>query len=531
MARTDRLGRLAMVAAMVLATSLLALLVLGGRARAATLTVTKTTDTNDGVCDSDCSLREAISVTNSNGQTDTVGFAPGASGTITLTGGALQVANDAQDPDLSILGPGAGVLTVSGNNQSRVFEVNSGAKVAVGGLTVSGGKSTQGGGGIYNAGRLTLTNATVSDNDSDEFGGGIYNDDGTLTLKDSTVSDNVGARFGGGIVNFGIKTTLIRSTVSSNTLDGSTATRTGGGINNGSGSTLEVINSTISANTTASGQSSGRGGAIANFGGTVELTNATLNANQATEAANLYNLDGTITIKNTVVANPQGGGANCAGSGITSQGHNLEYPARSCGFTATGDIQNQDPLLLDRLRGNGGPTQTHALLSGSPAIDAAANTGCPNIDQRGVARPQDGDNYGRVVCDIGAFERDVTRPKVTVVRPANKARGVKRYTNLRATFSEQMDRSTLAKSTFKLFKVDSNGVSTRITAVKVRSSADGLKDTLDPFGTSSTLLKANTKYKAVVTIGAKDLSGNALDQNPSKGGKQQKVWTFTTGRN
>ncbi len=63
----------------------------------------------------------------------------------------------------------------------------------------------------------------------------------------------------------------------------------------------------------------------------------------------------------------------------------------------------------------------------------------------------------------------------------------------------------------------------------VRLSSNGLNATLDPFGTSTTLLRANTKYKAVVTSGAKDLAGNALDQNPTATGSQPKAWTFTTG--
>ncbi len=92
-----------------------------------------------------------------------------------------------------------------------------------------------------------------------------------------------------------------------------------------------------------------------------------------------------------------------------------------------------------------------------------------------------------------------------------------------------MDPATITGSTFKLSKVNADGTTTRITNAPVSLSPDGLRATLGPFGTSTTLLAQDTKYKAVVTIGAKDLSGNALDQNAATSGNQQKSWTFTTG--
>ena len=92
-----------------------------------------------------------------------------------------------------------------------------------------------------------------------------------------------------------------------------------------------------------------------------------------------------------------------------------------------------------------------------------------------------------------------------------------------------MTRSTLNSSTFKLFKVNSDGSTTQITNVTVSSTTDGLKATLNPFGTSSTLLGANTTYRAVLTTGARDLAGNQLDQSPTITGKQLKVWIFKTG--
>jgi Bacterial Ig-like domain len=120
-------------------------------------------------------------------------------------------------------------------------------------------------------------------------------------------------------------------------------------------------------------------------------------------------------------------------------------------------------------------------------------------------------------------------PKVSSVTPANNATGVKRNANLTATFSEKMDPSTLTKSTFQLFKVNTDGSTTQVTNVTVTPNTDGLKATLNPFGTSTTLLAKSTKYKAVVTTEAKDVASSPLDQNPTTSGNQQMVCSFKTG--
>jgi hypothetical protein len=92
-----------------------------------------------------------------------------------------------------------------------------------------------------------------------------------------------------------------------------------------------------------------------------------------------------------------------------------------------------------------------------------------------------------------------------------------------------MDPLSITKSTFKLLKINTDGSTTQITNVTVIPSTDGLKATLNPFGTSTTLLAKSTKYKAVVTTGAKDVAGNPLDQNSTTSGNQQKAWSFKTG--
>jgi Tol biopolymer transport system component len=127
---------------------------------------------------------------------------------------------------------------------------------------------------------------------------------------------------------------------------------------------------------------------------------------------------------------------------------------------------------------------------------------------------------------------DTTAPKVVAVSPANVKMGVTRDTNLRAAFSEQMDPASITKLTFKLFRcpsATSTNCTTQITNVTLGKSTDGLRATLNPYGTSATKLSAKTKYKAVITTGAKDMAGNALDQDPTTTGNQQMAWYFTTG--
>jgi uncharacterized repeat protein (TIGR01451 family) len=120
-----------------------------------------------------------------------------------------------------------------------------------------------------------------------------------------------------------------------------------------------------------------------------------------------------VQLKNTIVAhNPSGG--NCAGT-VRSAGFNVSGDG-SCGFGAAGDLPPDTDPRLGPLASNGGPTQTHALLPGSPAIDRGTNDGCPAKDQCGVSRPRDGDGNGSVVCDIGAYEVEPLDLAITFFR-------------------------------------------------------------------------------------------------------------------
>jgi hypothetical protein len=373
------------------------------------------------------SLRQAILDTPAGG---TVDFQPGLTGTITLTTGELMIAKD-----LTIAGPGADAITVSGNQHSRVFEIGATFTVEISGLTIAQGSisvpATATGGGIRNSGALTLILCTVSgnvasSNGDDGEGGGIYNS-GALTITDSTVSGNhVSGIFfgsGGGIYNAG--TVMIMSSTISSNVALSSHQSGGGGISNGG--TLTITSSTLSDNlsgsnggggisnggtltitsSTLSGNSAASGGGISNTSpGMLMVTGCTLSGNSASTGGGIYNLGAqaitasrnTILARNTAPGSPDmsgtlnSGGRNLIGDGTGGSGFD---PTDLVG-TASAPL---DPKL-GPLQDNGGPTLTRALLPGSPAIDAGDNTGAPMWDQRGPG-------FRRIVngtIDIGAFE-------------------------------------------------------------------------------------------------------------------------------
>jgi len=282
--------------------------------------------------------------------------------------------------------------TVSGNSGGGVY--NAASTATLNNLTIS---ENTNGSGVYNLGNTSLTRMTIDlteilTNTTTANGGGIYNsgNSATTTVTHSRISGNTanaGSGAGGGVFNNGIMT------INTSTIDNNQA-RTGGGIEH-SGSNLTLTNDTISGN-----QAADDGGGLYNRGSAV-LTNVTLNANTGSTGSNIFNDEASMAIGNSIVANPVGG-SNCFNSNgfINSQGHNLDS-GNTCGFTTTGDISNSNPLL-GSLQDNGGPTVTHALTSGSPAIDQGDNGLCPAADQRGVSRPQGSS------CDIGAFEAGTT---------------------------------------------------------------------------------------------------------------------------
>ncbi|MDE1975345.1 MAG: hypothetical protein KGI49_02440, partial [Patescibacteria group bacterium] len=134
------------------------------------------------------------------------------------------------------------------------------------------------------------------------------------------------------------------------------------------------------------------------------MTNNTFSGNTASTSGVTIEQDGSIaTITNSIFSGGSPDNCHTNGGTIVSGGHNIDS-GNSCGFNATGDATSTDPLLdPNGLQDNGGPTKTIALLSNSPAIDAGDDTVAPSTDQRGIARPQDGNGDGTAVSDIGAY--------------------------------------------------------------------------------------------------------------------------------
>jgi hypothetical protein len=324
-------------------------------------TIIIVSNTNDG---GPGSLRQALAIANDGDTID----ATGISGVISLTTGELRV-----NAIVMINGPGANVLAVDANAASDAFHVTSIGPVTISDLTIRDGQNNFGGGILNgNGGTLTITNCTISGSMA-PFGGGIYNS-GTLTIVNSTVSGNMAGSEGAGVYN---------------------------------ASTLTISNSTFSGNAAR-----GEGGACINEG-MLLITNSTLSGNSATDVGGgVFNL-GTLHMGNTVLKRGDSG-ANITvkgGGTVTSLGYNVSSDDGSGFLTGPGDQINTDPLL-GPLQDNGGPTFTHSLLPGSPAIDAGDPnfTPPPCYDQRGPGFSRM--RNGRI--DVGAFEvQNGTTPSPT----------------------------------------------------------------------------------------------------------------------
>jgi hypothetical protein len=310
--------------------------------------------------------------------------------------------------NLTITGSAASTTIVDGGGLNTVVTISStSAHVSLSKVTIrNGNTAAHAGGGIDNIGTMMVNKSAITGNTTC-FGGGIFNS-GAMTINKSTINGNsvhhlgLCRGFGGGIANRGTLT-INNSTVSGNTGYDATYGTVGGGIFNGA--TLTINNSTISGNGVGGGTNGykSQGGGIFN-GGTLTINNGTLSGNGATSGGGIYN-PGAATLQNSIVANSPSGG-NCSGS-VISHGYNLSGDG-TCDFDGTGDLNNTDPLL-GPLQNNGGPTQTMALLSGSPAIDSGNPSGCTDgqghllkTDQRGAPRPDTEDTAG---CDRGAYER------------------------------------------------------------------------------------------------------------------------------
>ena len=421
-----------------------------------TLVVDSAIDENDGdYSEGNLSLREAVQLVNAVAGPNTINFAPALTGaTILLNGGQLLITDS-----VTINGPGIDKLAISGDHKAnRVFLIdNSNASlinVAMNGLTIrdgGDGVTNVSGGGIHNSENLTLVNVALLSNDvgADGHSGGLAHQNGALVMSGCTVSDNHAGQAGGG----GIKIFSGTATITNTTISGNSAVLGGGGINFSDGElsmsgctisgnsanlgggiwigggTATVLNSTVSGNSATHNS-----GGITVIAGTTVVRNSTITGNRADSDNNAAGIGGgmtgsadLLTIHNTIVAgNFRGTGAipddvavlnaassfNLIGDSGTAGGLTNGMNGNIVGNGGAGTL-HLNTILNPTLANNGGPAKTHALVTGSPAIDRGSNSLALNTsgvaltsDQRGpgFTRILDGDLLGGPVVDIGAFE-------------------------------------------------------------------------------------------------------------------------------
>ncbi len=384
----------------------------------------------------------------------------------------------------------------------RVTEDNGGAVRSSGNLTIIDSVITGNtaisvassgyGGGIDSSGQLTIIRSTLSSNSATNDGGAISasND---LIITDSSISGNTASSFGAGLAFFPSSAsntaTILRSTIANNTAGDS-----GGGIfNAGAAGTLSVVESTISGNT-----SGGIAGGIFSYSnGNLNLVNSTVSGNVGGGGSGLtigYSSSDTATITNSTIVGNSGGDygvyiGDAARVVITNSiiaGNTVDASATTSDLNNTVDSGSLDlansfanlignpntagglihgtngnilgngsgavlplaSILNPSLVNNGGPTLTHALIFGSPAIDAANAGLAPATDQRGIARPVDGNNDGSTVADIGSFEFGFVAVLSVVDITVNEAIGT-------ATVTVTLDRAVTGGFTVDF--VTSNG--------------------------------------------------------------------------
>ncbi len=397
-------------------------------ANAATFTVNTLADNESNGClTGNCTLREAVNDAGNSFGSDTINFQSGLNGTIVLSGTAITI-----NSDVTINGPGARILRVSGNNASRVFVVNpalfGSATVNMSGLTVTGGNAQPillggtligDGGGIINTGgaTLNLTEMNISGNSATSLGGGIATRaillaTTTTNITRSTISNNSAILGGGGISNLG--TQLISSaamTLTDSTVTGNSALAEGGGISNTAG-TIYSVNNTVSHN-----QSTVAGGGIVNVAGiligTVSMRNTILAQNTAVLNTDIISSDGLgvfNSLGNNLIGNNLDISASFSASVFVQGSASPNANADVVGGVGIG-VQRIDPLL-GALQNNGGATDTRLPAVGSPAIDKGNNCVIDNtctvsnltapltLEQRGAGFPR---QVGTRV-DIGATE-------------------------------------------------------------------------------------------------------------------------------
>lgn len=435
-------------------------------AHALDIAVTKTTDSQDGTCDSDCSLREAVSMASS---------IPG-SHRIQLPAGTYQLSiapPTSDDPyyysiydedlnqngdldvqaNLTVVGAGSERTIIDGSGIDRIFEVMEGAQLSLASISLQRGRHTVNGGAIYNRGNLKVRQTLfygnaiartdgstgaeggaiassgeltvmrsrfirnfVSGSDMDNADGGAIHNTGVLFVRDTVFEDNGASQddgsMGGAIFNSGGADIARASFIDNH------ASVDGGAVGNVEGGVIKLSNATFSGNWTYED-----GGAVSNgrFWETatarpssMTLIHVTITDNP--EGHGILNT-GTLLIRNSIVvgnSNTWSGHKNCLNRGpnarLTARGMLLGAgtegtPPSNC-FTDMPLVDDtaRFTTIMYPLADNNSTLPTHALRRGSPAVDTAVGS-CATHDQRGSSRPRDGDGDGTAVCDLGAYER------------------------------------------------------------------------------------------------------------------------------
>lgn len=370
------------------------------------------TDNSDNAGDPN-SLRYAIEnlAVGSSASTNTITIASGLTGGQTIALGSLLDINHG----VTITGPGADTVALSGGNAVGVFKVESGVDASIAGLTITNGAASSGG-GIDNLGTLSLADCTLSGNSATAAapgGGAIYNGSGSLSIANCTISGNSSAENGGGLRSAYGSVSIANSTISGNsavswgggiyaldgslsiansTISGNTANDSGGGLYN-RWSSLSIANSTISGNSATH-----RGGGLYNGYGSLSIANCTVSGNTATGGGGIYSA-ATMTLQNSIVSANAATNARDVLGGFTDRGDNLLGTALDTGSPPASDVFSNTPGLA-ALGNYGGATETMALLPGSSGLGAgsALGGGISTTDQRGVTRPGSGP------IDIGAYQ-------------------------------------------------------------------------------------------------------------------------------
>ncbi|MEM7128233.1 MAG: CSLREA domain-containing protein [Chloroflexota bacterium] len=371
----------------ILAALCFAILLLSSRStfvQAATITVNSLADTTTAG-DGNCTLREAINNVNTgsdttsgdclqaDGLTDTINL---PAGMIILSGAANEDSNAGGDLDIQadvILNGSADGTAISGGSDGsimtdRVLHITSSADaVALNDLTITDGRGSGPGSGIFNdGGTVTVTRSTISENSvpGPSSGGGIYNK-GTMTILNSTVSGNESGT-------------------------------TGGGMQNNLGATLLITNGTVTDNF-ATGAFGRGGGGIFNALGAIKISGSLIAGNSTTIGGQEVDSESDLFFGSGISSN----GLNLFGhaglSDMTAFAGKLTPSTNDINATSDGIASPLTDILDPNLSDNGGPTFTHRLVTGSPAIDGAGVSGLAT-DQRGTDRPQG------TADDIGAFE-------------------------------------------------------------------------------------------------------------------------------